>query len=271
MTLASFQDIVWRHYDQYGRHDLPWRIPAPNGQFDPYRVLVSEFMLQQTQVQRVIPKYEAFMRQFSSFEALARAPLSQVIGAWSGLGYNRRAKFLWQTAGIITESYTGTLPNTSAALEALPGIGPNTAAAILVYSFNQPVIFIETNIRTVFIYHFFATQEKVSDASLLPLLAETLPRQRAREWFWALMDYGTYLKQTVGNLTRASTSYTKQSAFQGSRRQIRGQILRVLNERPHQLCELEAVVTDDRLQSVLADLLQEGFIEANQSLYQLRT
>lgn len=270
MTPALFQNIVWRYYEQHGRHDLPWRIPGPDGAFDPYRILVSELMLQQTQVQRVIPKFEDFIREFPSFEALAKAPLSRVIAVWSGLGYNRRAKFLWQTAGIITDSHNGMLPDTLSALVALPGIGPNTAAAILAYSFNQPVTFVETNIRTVFIHHFFATHGKVADSALMPLIAETLPRQRAREWFWALMDYGTYLKQTVGNLARASASYSKQSAFQGSRRQIRGYILRVLTERPHQLYELEASVADDRLQSVLADLVQEGFIEADQTSYQLR-
>lgn len=266
--ISVFQQTVWKHYRTYGRHDLPWRQPH-DGAYDPYRIVVSELMLQQTQVPRVIPKFEIFIGAFPSFQALAEAPLSEVLKVWSGLGYNRRAKFLRQTAQIIAEQYDGRLPQERADLVALAGIGFHTAGAILAYVFNQPVVFIETNIRTVFIHHFFAGQEKVSDAALLPLVEESLPSENIREWYWALMDYGTYLKQTVGNASKASVTYARQSAFQGSRRQIRGQLLRLLAEKQQTFAGLSTVIADDRLSSVLEDLVNEGFIEKVNGQYRL--
>jgi A/G-specific adenine glycosylase len=154
-------------------------------------------------------------------------------------------------------------------LVALAGVGFHTAGAILAYAFNEPVVFIETNIRTVFIHHFFASREKVSDAELLPLIGQTLPEGKAREWYWALMDYGTYMKQTVGNAARASAGYTKQSVFHGSRRQIRGQVLRVLGEGRQPLAGLQKTITDERLAVVLEDLINEGFVEKLAGHYRL--
>lgn len=262
----AFQQTVWEYYLAQGRHDLPWRQAAPNGSFDPYNIMVSELMLQQTQVPRVRPKFESFMRVFPDTKTLAAAPLAQVLQAWSGLGYNRRAKFLWQAAQAIVAQYNGQLPRTQEALVRLPGIGPNTAGAILTYAFNQPVTFIETNVRTVFIYHFFADHpDKISDKAIAALVQAMLPMAASeispREWYWALMDYGSWLKQTVGNASRASTVYAKQSAFQGSRRQIRGHVLRLLGQEPCTLAMLKRQIADERLASVLADLRSEGFIE----------
>lgn len=153
--MEQFSDTVWQYYKAHGRHDLPWRQPEANGELDPYKVLVSEIMLQQTQVSRVIPKFYAFIDQFPALEALAQAPLSDVLKFWSGLGYNRRAKFLWQTAGVVVTNHAGRLPQDSRELVTLPGIGYNTAGALLAYAYNRSVVFVETNIRTVFIYHFF--------------------------------------------------------------------------------------------------------------------
>lgn len=268
-AVHAFQEIVWGYYRMYGRHDLPWRQPAGDGTYNPYHIVVSELMLQQTQVSRVIPKFEVFIRQFPTWGDLAAASLADVIRAWSGLGYNRRAKFLWQTAQAVTEHYDGVLPQSVKELAALPGIGPNTAGAILAYAFNQPVLFIETNIRTVFIHHFFADQESVADKDLVPYIQGTVPADEVREWYWALMDYGTHLKQTVGNVSRASASYAKQSAFVGSRRQIRGQVLRLLGERMRTSSELSQLITDERLPAVLDDLVNEGFVTANQQHYHL--
>ena len=264
---ADFQAAVWGCYRQHGR-DLPWRRPEPDGSFDPYKILLSEIMLQQTQVSRVIPKFQAFLARFPSFAALASAPLSEVLVAWSGLGYNRRAKFLWQAAQQIMQSHGGRLPTTSAELTRLPGIGANTAGAVLAYAFNKPVVFIETNIRTVFIHHFFADKQGISDREILDLVARTLPDD-ARTWYWALMDYGSHLKQTVGNLNKLSKHYVKQSAFQGSRRQIRGQVLRLLGEKPRSPGSLQQAISDERLPDVLKALLDEGLIEKTASTYRL--
>src|SRR5262249_55616589 len=154
------------------------------------------------------------------------------------LGYNRRAKFLWQAAQTVVTEYGGRLPQTRAELVALPGIGPNTAGAVLAYAFSQPVAFIETNIRTVFIHHFFAGQQGIADCNILDLVTATLPPDNTREWYWALMDYGSHLKQVVGNLNTLSKHYSKQSAFAGSRRQLRGQVLRSLGIKRHTLAEL---------------------------------
>ena len=143
--IHDFQSMVWDYFETHGRHDLPWRLPTDRG-FDPYAIMVSEIMLQQTQVGRVIPKFQAFMKQFPTVQALASAPLSDVLQAWSGLGYNRRAKFLWQAAQQVVTDYAGVMPKTLEDLVRLPGIGKNTAGAIMAYAYDQPVYFIETNI-----------------------------------------------------------------------------------------------------------------------------
>lgn len=266
---TSFTSEVWEYYQAHGRHDLPWRSLDNQGVLDPYHVVVSELMLQQTQVSRVVPKYRDLIELYPSFASLAAVPLSSVLIMWNGLGYNRRAKFLWQTAQIIAERYSGKLPDKASSLISLPGIGPNTAGAVLAYAFNRPVTFIETNIRTVFIHHFFPGETKVPDAALEPLIAGTLPEDNPREWYWALMDYGTYIKQTVGNVSRASAHFTKQSTFKGSRRQVRGQVIRLLAARPHTKSELTTVVQDERLEVVLADLNAEELIALSGDLYTL--
>lgn len=132
-NIQAFQDTVWDYYRRHGRHDLPWRQPQTTGQFTAYPIVVSELMLQQTQVNRVIPKYEHFLQAFPTVKRLAAAPLSEVLTLWSGLGYNRRAKFLWQLAQRVVDDYKGTFPRELSSLVALPGIGPNTAGAVLAY------------------------------------------------------------------------------------------------------------------------------------------
>jgi A/G-specific adenine glycosylase len=276
--VRQLQEAVWEYYRQHGR-DLPWRRPEPDGSFDPYKILVSEVMLQQTQVTRVVPKYQAFLERFPNIRSLAAASVGDVIKAWNGLGYNRRAKYLWQAAQAIR----GPFPLSLEELVKLPGIGKNTAGAILVYAYNQPLAFIETNIRTVYIHHFFADDTAVDDKELLPLVEQTLPKKgkeqpetrihsapgakrktvglsHYREWYWALMDYGAYLKQTVGNLNRHSKHYVKQTPFEGSLRQVRGAVLRALAASPMTLSELQAIVPDSRLGKVLDALAAEGMI-----------
>jgi A/G-specific adenine glycosylase len=256
MNFSEFQELVWDYYRQHGR-DLPWRTAEPDGSFDPYKILVSEIMLQQTQAGRVIPKYESFLKRFPTVGALAEAPLSAVLAQWNGLGYNRRAKYLHEAAKQLTAK---DVPWRMEDLVACKGIGPNTAAAVIVYSCNQPIAFIETNIRTVFIHHFFKDEYGVHDKDILPLVEQALDKEHPRDWYWALMDYGVYLKGTVGNASRASKHYAKQSKFEGSKRQVRGQVLRLLKNRNYLRVEMKEVVSDERLEAVLKDLTKEGLI-----------
>lgn len=220
--VTAFRRMINGYYRLHGR-DLPWRKTT-----DPYGVLVSEVMLQQTQVSRVIPKYDDFMGRFPQVESLARAPLEDILGAWQGLGYNRRALALKRAAEQIMARHNGLVPDDEASLQALPGIGTATARSIQAFAFNKPVVFIETNIRAVFLHYFFKGREKVSDTELEPIIEATLDRENPRRWYNGLMDYGTYLKKARPNPARASAHHVVQAPFRGSLRQVRGAILRLL-------------------------------------------
>lgn len=241
---------------------MPWR-----NQPTPYYVLVSELMLQQTQVARVLPKFEQFIGRFPSISVLAQASLAELMAAWSGLGYNRRAKYLHQAAREISQM--GTVPADFAGLTRLPGIGPNTAGAILAYAFDQPVVFVETNIRTVFIHHFFQNTAKVSDMLIKERVATTLPTDNIREWYWALMDYGAYLKRTVGARLEQANGYKKQGHFAGSLRQIRGQVIRLLTQGQRTMTELHQAISDPRLPGVIKILQAEGLIRRRGDYYSI--
>lgn len=260
MPIQEFQETVWDYYHKHGR-DLPWRQTD-----DAYKILVSEIMLQQTQVLRVIPKYEQFLVRFPSVKALAEASLADVLKLWSGLGYNRRAKYLHEAAKQLAKKSEPWRPED---LTACLGIGENTAAATLVYAYKQPIGFIETNIRTVYIHHFFEDRTDVSDVEISPLVWATIDVENPREWCWALMDYGSFLKTSAGNASNRSRHYAKQSKFEGSKRQIRGQVLRLLNNKPAQLEELQMAIIDKRLKDVLIDLAKEGLIQKKNEQYLL--
>lgn len=218
--LASFQQLIREYYRRHGRR-LPWRETG-----DPYAILVSELMLQQTQVDRVVKKYTEFLEAFPGFRDLAEAELSRVLTLWQGLGYNRRAVSLRLCAQAVVEHFQGALPDDIGELEALPGIGPYTARAVAAFAFARATPFIETNIRSVFIHHFFPEREKVSDREILPLVELTLDRHEPREWYYALMDYGAMLKKVGANPGRQSAHHTRQSPFRGSNREQRSLILR---------------------------------------------
>lgn len=272
-TIRSFVQEVWSYYHDHGR-SLPWRDVEPNDALNPYKVLVSEIMLQQTQVGRVITKYHEFLELFPSVHSLAAASLGDVLRVWQGLGYNRRAKFLWQAAQVIISEYDGVFPADQKELTKLPGVGLNTAGAICAYAYNQPVVFVETNIRTVFIHHFFTDRDDVHDKELLPLVAGAVQevvesKESPREWYWALMDYGSHLKATVGNASRSSRHYAKQSRFEGSRRQIRGQVLRLLTQGAVTLTHLQQEIHDERLSGVLDDLVTESLVAKRGNTYRL--
>lgn len=220
----QFITTVLTHYKQNGRHTLPWRKTK-----NPYYIAVSEVMLQQTQVPRVIEKYNLFITTFPTLQSLAKAPLSTVLSIWVGLGYNRRAKFLKQMAEEVVSKHKGVFPKSVLELESLSGIGPYTARAIATFAFNQPHVFIETNIRTVYFHHFLpnATQ-KISDSTLLPLIEKTLYAENPRLWYWALMDYGSHLKALGIRNTAKSAHYSKQKPFVRSVRLVRGAIIKSL-------------------------------------------
>ncbi|MBI4225233.1 MAG: A/G-specific adenine glycosylase [Candidatus Sungbacteria bacterium] len=267
--IGTFQKTIWKYYREHGR-DLPWRRTV-----DPYRILVSEFMLQQTQVERVIPKYRAFVKEFPNFAALDRAPLAGVLKAWQGLGYNRRALMLKKLAAMVITDYQGKLPTDPRLLNDLPGIGPGTAGALCAFVFGIPVPFIETNIRRAYLHHFFPKKKNVLDANVLDLVEETLDAKNPREWYYALMDYGAMLgRKEKENPNRRSRHYAKQSRFKGSDRQVRGQILRLLLARKNLslkniLKELEQ--PEIRIVAILAGLEREGFIKKVRNLYGVLT
>jgi len=261
-----FREKVLGYYEAAGR-DLPWRRTD-----QPYEILVSEVMLQQTQVPRVLPKYEEFLRAFPDVEALARAPLADVLAAWSGLGYNRRAKSLKAAAEIIVAENGSRVPDTLEGLIALPGIGHATASQILAFAFCVAVPFIETNIRAVYLHEFFGDADDVPDAAILPLVDATLDRTDPRSWYYALMDYGTYLKATVPNPSRRSAHHTRQSRFAGSNRQVRGALLRELTARPDQgVTGLSIAIGFEEARAVAAldELVAEGFLRVVSGAYRI--
>ncbi len=187
-------------------------------------------MLQQTQVGRVREKYKTFLKKFPTLPSLAQASQTEVLKEWVGLGYNRRALNLWRGAKFVVEEWKGRLPKEVALLETIPGIGHYTARAIATFSFDQKHAFVETNIRTVYFNHFFKEREMVSDKEILELVEQTLPRENFREWYYALMDYGSFLKKEGKGMNTRSKHYTKQSKFEGSDRQIRAAVVRYLTE-----------------------------------------
>lgn len=255
--VERFRGIIYRHYQAHKR-EMPWRQTR-----DPYNILVSEIMLQQTQMERVLGKYGEFLRQFPNFATLARAPWPEVLAVWQGLGYNRRALALKRLAQVVTTEGGGRLPDNEEDLRALPGIGPATAGAVLAFAFERPVAFIETNIRRVFLHFFFDQQDGVNDREILPLVEETLDREQVREWYYALMDYGVGLKRLGPNPNRRSAHYARQSPFNGSNREVRSLILKTLLAAPADSFEELARnigASRTRIRTALDQLLTEGFV-----------
>lgn len=266
MDIVPFKQIVYDYYYQHQR-SFVWR-QEPT----PYFVFISEVMLQQTQTYRVAPKFDQFITAFPDFPALADASFAQVLQVWQGLGYNRRALYLQQAARIIAKEFSGTLPDEPTVLQELPGIGSATARSICAFAFNKPTIFIETNIRTVFIHFFFPGQQQIHDKQLLPLVEQTLDYADPRQWYYALMDYGVMLKQTVGNVSRKSAHYAKQSKFEGSDRQLRAAILRLLLVQKAITKEeigLSLKQDRERVERILQGLLKDNLIKQRASYFEL--
>lgn len=267
--IKKFQDTVWNYYNTSGRHRLPWR-----KSINTYRVWVSEIMLQQTQVDRVVGFFNVWMKMFPTVKDLAQASQIDVLKQWKGLGYNSRAIRMKQTAQIITEQYKGKFPTDYNELQKLPGIGPYTAGAICAFVSNQPIVLIETNIRRVFIHHFFADANDIHDEDILKLVEKTIDKEKPRQWYWALMDYGSFLGRTLNikgkkyNPNVQSRHYTKQSKFQGSDREIRSNILKLLLENENKIessnlkKEIKKFSTDnERIQKIINQMDKEGYLE----------
>ena len=256
--IKRFRKTVYDYYRTHGR-DLPWRNTD-----NPYHILVSEIMLQQTQVDRVMAKYIQFIAAFPDILSLSKATLREVLTVWQGLGYNRRAAALRSAARTLVAEFGGALPSSADVLIKLPGVGKTTAAAIAAFAFHRPAVFIETNIRSVFIHFFFEDKKGVRDAELFPLIEKTLDVARPREWYYALMDYGVMLKKQYGNPGRRSARYQRQSPFKGSNRQLRGMIIRTLVERPGMTAHALAKALDmgtERTGECLRQLQDEGLIQ----------
>ncbi|OPY78035.1 MAG: putative A/G-specific adenine glycosylase YfhQ [Syntrophorhabdus sp. PtaU1.Bin153] len=265
--IQAFQRDIYTYYEHH-RRDLPWRNTR-----NPYHILVSEIMLQQTQVERVIEKYGEFIAAFPDVSSLAGASLKDVLGVWQGLGYNRRARALLLAAGIMVTTYGGKVPASVEELSRLPGIGKTTAGEIVAFAFNLPALFIETNIRRVFIHHFFPVESvAVKDREIMSLVEATLDRGHPRDWYYALMDYGTMLAKVVGNPNRRSAHYKKQSSFANSDREIRGAIVRALLKEPvltRDELQQRVDVEPARMERILSGMMGEGLVREDNGSYRI--
>lgn len=266
VRIHAFQKKIYDHFKKHGR-DFPWRKTR-----DPYHIFVSEVMLQQTGVARVEKKFPEFIQAFPNFKTLSRVPLARVLALWQGMGYNRRAIALKSAADIVMKKYKGRLPQSVEALDDLPGIGMHTAGSICAFAFNLPAVFIETNIRAVFIHEFFPSSAQVSDREIIPLVEQTLDRVNPRLWYYALMDYGVMLKKKYANPSRRSAHYHAQSKFEGSHRQVRGMILKTLvANKKISLKKLFDHVTVEpaRIHAALDELKKEGFLAVKENCVRL--
>lgn len=268
--VSQFQSQVYNFYTA-NRRDFVWR-----QNITPYKIVISEVMLQQTQTVRVVPKFENWLQQFPDFAALAKASTHDVLTAWQGLGYNRRGLALLKIAQIVVSEHGGQLPNDPTVLQAFPAIGPNTAGSICAFAFNNPIVFIETNIRTVYTHTFFPGQSEISDKQLLPLIAQTVDLQNAREWYYALMDYGVHLKQNLPKINAASKHYTRQSKFEGSKRQVRGAVIKILTQLKQvnqdslvELLDFELPENKHDRYKIIQDLIDEKTIHCHKDILSL--
>ena len=277
-ALAAFRAKV-REQGRELYRDLPWRRTR-----DPYEIWISEVMLQQTQVSRVDGRWQRWLMRFGTVEELASADAADVLDEWQGLGYNRRALAVHRAAQAVAEA-GGEFPRDAKALVALPGIGPATAAGIRAFAFDLHGVYLETNVRTVALHELFAGREGVADREIMSVVEATCPpdggfaadsEDDPRSWYYAMLDYGAYLKRTVPNPSRRSSAHSRQSRFEGSRRQKRAALVRALlanREGAGEDALVAAVVAEgvelDRAlaHELLAELAAEGFCRQAGSLW----
>ena len=273
--LARFERTV-REQGRALYRDLSWR-----DTHDPYAIMLSEVMLQQTQVARVQGRWEQWLETFPTIADLAAAPLPPVLELWQGMGYNRRALNLKKCAEEVVARFGGQVPRAHADLLSLPGIGPATAAGVRVFAFQEPDMYLETNVRTVFLHELFPGRDAVGDRELVPLVEATCPPAgpEVRAWYYALLDYGAYLKRTLPNPSRRSKHHVRQSRFEGSHRQKRAFLLRRVLEEPAPLARLAAdlsaaeqaagrdAVDAAAAGQILAELQAEGFVTCEDGIW----
>lgn len=270
ILIRDFKTTLQRYYEPPLKRSMPWRDPDKNGYFDPYKILVSEIMLQQTQVGRVTEYFNRFLSRFPDVSTLAAVDLAEVLVVWKGLGYNRRARFVHQAARSITENFEAVVPNDIDRLISLPGVGKNTAGAVLAYAFNQPTIFIETNVRTIYIHHFFSDEPTVSDKQIEDVLKMTIDLHSPREFYWALMDYGTEFKKEHKNMNSRSKHYVKQKPFKGSLRELRGRILWLVHDQAVSIDSARSQLNDARFDEALKGLSRDNLIEIDQNMLRVQ-
>ena len=268
--ILEFQNSIYNFYKKNQRQFI-WR-----DDITAYKILISEVMLQQTQTSRVIAKFEQWLKIFPDFTTLAQASNLDILTAWQGLGYNRRGLALGTIAQKVIRDHQGILPCDVQILQTFPAIGPNTAGSICAFAFNHPTIFIETNIRTVFTYHFFKEQNNVSDKQLLPYIQATLDHNNAREWYYALMDYGVFLKKQLPAINAKSKHYAKQSQFLGSKRQVRGLLIKILTQvsiidiqTMIEMVEFELPTNQHNIEKIIQLLVDEKIIRQEGQLLSL--
>ncbi len=285
MAIGAAGDVVeirrrLLEWYQTHRRDLPWR-----GATDPYAILVSEVMLQQTGVERVRPAYERFLQRFPTFEALANAPRLEVLRAWAGLGYNRRAVNLHECARIVQRDYGGQLPRDPTRLRRLPGVGPYTAAALRSFVYGEDVAALDTNVRRVVGRLRFGGVAQ--EAEVARAAAELVPAGQSATWNQAVMDFGSLqcvvtspacVRCPLADLcaaapvpaTRPARKVAeRREAFVGSRRYYRGRIVAYLRDLPAGALAPLATILDATksawrpedqswLESIVRELADEG-------------
>lgn len=273
----KFQKYILNWYRKNNRDYLPWRVTKTRA-VSPYEIFVSEIMLQQTQVARVLEKYPQFLKAFPTIRSLAEAPLKKVLRVWQGMGYNRRARYLKEAAEIMVKNYKGIVPADPALLRALPGVGSYTAGAIVCFAYNKPVAFLDTNIRKTLLKWFFyayynklprhnivvslARKDKIDDGELLKIAESVYYTKNPRKWHYALMDYGAVILAKEKGLLERIKSYHKQSRFEGSTRYWRSKIVKYLLQYEQASGEeLQALVSGE-IKPLLSSLARDGLIEA---------
>lgn len=262
LTAPAFRRFVLAYFKKHGR-DFPWRRTK-----DPYKILVSEVMLQQTQTERVLVKYAEFLKVFPTWTALSNATPADVVKVWMGLGYYRRAFNLHKAAQSVCRDYGGKPPRTAESLRGLPGVGSYTAAAVAAFAFGEAVPMIETNIRSVYLYAFFPGVSEVSDREVLAKVVETMWAKDPRTWFYALMDLGVELKKRTKGINTRSKHHVKQSKFQGSQRQVRAAVLKLIVAREGiRKKELKQQLSYEpqKVDKAIFDLESEGLVVTDRS------
>lgn len=266
-VIELFKKLIYDYYRNHKRK-FPFR-----EKITPYNVLISEIMLQQTQTGRVSEKFSKFIIKFPDLLSLSSASLEEVLKEWKGLGYNRRAIALKKIAETIIKDFNGELPDSLEVLKSFPQIGHNTASSILTFAFNKPMTFIETNIRRVYIYFFFPNKRKINDKDIMTIVKKTIDNKNPREWYYALMDYGVMLKKIHPELNKKSAHYRKQTPFNGSTRQVRGELLKLLIKEGKmeitKIQEKSKIKDMKRIKKILDQLKKEGFIEIKEDTVKL--